>query len=146
MRYIEAVSGQVFEIAITAEQGCSSIGDCLMFEIHEDGSESKDEPLVFYQRCKDIAHRRVSRGIREGVNRVRLFRFAALEIASDGRMFKGEDLAVKDLGSIVIHISQRWAKACLETICRPGASSEDDGLKVVSEKALKGRSVTHSVE
>lgn len=44
MRYIEAVSGQVFELQIEVKQNFKFFGDVLSFDVHVDGSEKLDGP------------------------------------------------------------------------------------------------------
>lgn len=81
-RYVEAVSGDTFEIELKVQQGFDFIGDALGFDIHIDGSEKLDGPLIRSKMCASGEHTRVSQGCRVPGNKVKLYHFAALQTCS----------------------------------------------------------------
>jgi hypothetical protein len=60
----------------------------------------------------------------------------------EGKIKHKEAAVVKDLGSIVVK--------CIHKMCRMGKDkkprSQVEGVGIISEKALKGRGISHSVE
>lgn len=68
---------------------------------------------------------------------------AERDIASDGQAFKGEATTLKKLGSIVIEVSQQKLK-CKSREAPNEPHIEDIGF--ISEKALKGKALSHSVK
>ncbi|TKA68034.1 hypothetical protein B0A55_08372 [Friedmanniomyces simplex] len=142
-RYIEAVSGQVFEIHITAQKGFRSGGDALSFYIHVDGSKPIDAPLVRNTACIIGTHTHTSQGSRQNAREVKRYRFATLGTASEGQTFADDASKLKDLGSIIITVHQmRLTGATVAAI----GSKDLPTVGVVSEKALKGQALSHSVD
>lgn len=55
-----------------------------------------------------------------------------------------EGVTLKDLGSIEVKVAHRW-KVGESIATTPTARSVSNSIGIVSEKALKGRSLSHSV-
>ncbi|KAK3112409.1 hypothetical protein LTR53_011356 [Teratosphaeriaceae sp. CCFEE 6253] len=141
-RYVQAVSGQIFDICISARKDFRSAGDALSFHIHTDGSpKAVDVPLVLNTACRTRNYTRISRGCLQGANMVKRYRFAAFETSTQG-LGSITPASVKGLGSIIIKIAQ---------IRMTQANTATDGCGSISkigsvpEKALKGQTITHSV-
>lgn len=67
--------------------------------------------------------------------------------ASDGHIKNSEVGKAKDLGSIRVAVFH-YNFSCVRKAIASGGNSrkEVDSVGIVSEKALKGRSITHSIE
>ncbi|KAK0247167.1 hypothetical protein LTS09_017689 [Friedmanniomyces endolithicus] len=142
IRYIEAVSGQIFEVRIAAQKGFRSGGDVLSFQVHVDGSKVVDEPLLRNSDCISGDHVIASAGSQSSAS-VRRYRFAALGIASEGPKAAHETSQLKNLGSIVVTIHQMHMTGA----GKAKRSSKDLSTHgVVSEKALKGQALSHSID
>lgn len=140
-RYIEAITGQIIEIAISAEAGTTCPGDSIMFDICVDGLWVGD-PIIDKLSCL-YGHTIVSEGrvLSDGV-RVNKYRFAALGIA-DTRSSKEEIQRLEDLGTI--HIKASYVKHLGRLDQIRSGEVEINALAEVSEKALKGQTVSHGV-
>ncbi|KAK1057011.1 hypothetical protein LTR74_014470 [Friedmanniomyces endolithicus] len=140
-RYIEAVSGQVFAVRLTAQKGFKSRGDGLSFYIHVDGTENVDTAVYRKALCKLSGMAYTSQG-RQEASEVKRYCFATLETTSEGPTSVGDAQRLKDLGTIVVTIRQvRVTGTCAEAIRPKGPFT----VGVVSEKALKGQALSHSV-
>ncbi|KAK0937568.1 hypothetical protein LTR29_010901 [Friedmanniomyces endolithicus] len=142
-RYVEAVSGQIFEVRITAQKGFRSGGDMLSFRIHVDGSKAINIPALRNSACSFNSYVHISQGCRQNRSEVRRYCFATLETASDGRTLATESPQLNNLGSIVVTVHQKYATG----VCEPGhGSKKPSTIGIVAEKALKGKALSHSVD
>lgn len=78
-RYIEAVSGDIFEIGLQVEKGFRFFGDALSFDVHVDGSDKVDGPLIRREKCIGGEHTRISKGCRLPDDQVKLYQFASVK-------------------------------------------------------------------
>ncbi|KAK5728206.1 hypothetical protein LTR17_012111 [Elasticomyces elasticus] len=147
-RYIEVKSGDIFEIHIVAQAGFRSGGDAVAFRINVDGAGVIDAPLLENSKCRTKTFTSISRGCLQGALTVLRYKFADLETVVDGHVSQAEvariQSIVKGLGSIVIEVEQRRLVSSLE-----GSMNNTNKLKnlgALPEKALKGQSISHSVD
>ncbi|KAK5711520.1 hypothetical protein LTR17_018348 [Elasticomyces elasticus] len=125
--YIEAVSGRLFEIHMVAQNNFRCQGDCLSFTIHVDGSPTSLHNLILKKSALENGkYTRISQGVPQGDHKV-----------------KREAGNTADLGSIVIRVTHTVvvgpiASHDVPITTLPGAGN-------LTEKMLKGRSVSHSV-
>ncbi|KAK5710576.1 hypothetical protein LTR15_012905 [Elasticomyces elasticus] len=149
IRYVEACSGQTFEIRTTAQKGFKTSGGCLAMDIYIDGSdEPVDRPLIRNVRSKSDKYTHVSLGCQKSMNEARLYCFAPLKTAEDGPTFMGDPTKVKDLGSIVIKLQLRHALQTLQPSDEDVASrfeKKAQGVGALSEKSVKGHAFSHTV-
>ena len=157
-RYIEAVSGKNFAIKIEVAKGTLFKGNSMAFECWVDGEEV-DIPLVSKSREDRV---RFSEGKMASKYSVQKYCFSAIETGeltghaklahadylavSDGHTVTGEAAKVKSLGSI--EIRAHHMKKTRMSPTKPSMSvtgSAQPGLGIVSEKALKGQALSHSV-
>ncbi|KAK5688944.1 hypothetical protein LTS10_000924 [Elasticomyces elasticus] len=148
-RYIEVKSGDIFEIHIVAQAGFRSGGDAVAFRINVDGAGVIDAPLLENGKCRTKTYTCISRGCPQGALTVLKYKFADLETVVDGHVSQAEvariQSIVKGLGSIVIHVEQRRLVSSLE-IRSMDLTNRLKNLGAVPEKALKGQSISHSVD
>ncbi|KAK4891814.1 hypothetical protein LTR27_009666 [Elasticomyces elasticus] len=142
VRYVEAVSGQVFSIQATARAGFRSAGDAVSFRIHVDGSECVDAPMISNDRSRFMTSSAVSTGLRSGENRVSLYQFAPLQTISEASHAASGPTKAQDIGSIVIRLH---LKKVIGTGKRIDDAFSGRNVGTVSEKLLKGQAVSHSV-
>ncbi|KAK5697157.1 hypothetical protein LTR97_007292 [Elasticomyces elasticus] len=143
-RYIEAVTGQIFAVRITVQQGFRSGGDGLAFYIHVDGSKLLDCPLVRNEDCRTSAYTNTSLGCRSASDTVQQYRFTILETASDRAVDKSQAEKAKDFGTIVVKVMQVQVSGIVKVPTDLSQNAQRPG--VVSEKLVKGQSVSHSVD
>ncbi|CAK1363012.1 hypothetical protein CB0940_04852 [Cercospora beticola] len=138
-RYVEAKSNQNFAISIKTTKGTHMKGDCLCFEVYVDG-QRVIQPIVTSKSVRYRSLTRVVEGHMPSATTVRSFRFDSLEKASDGKILKREAALVKSLGTIEVKCSHRTRS---HKMSRPSDFVSDTGI--LSEKALQGRALSHSV-
>ncbi|KAK6396689.1 hypothetical protein LTR65_008587 [Meristemomyces frigidus] len=140
-RYVEATSGKSFQIHLKVETSCKFFGDCLAFAIYIDGKKV-GSPIVMEKKCEKDAHTRVTKGMQVSADRNRSFVFTSLETVSDGFTLNDEANLVKELGIIRVmanheHVNGRSINA--------SKNLDVSAVGFVSEKAIKGQSVSHGV-
>ncbi|KAK4951596.1 hypothetical protein LTR10_010573 [Elasticomyces elasticus] len=143
MRYIEAVPGE-FEIRITAQAGFRCGGDALAFYIHMDGSDVLDIPLVMNENCRTQSFTTVSEGCRKSGNRTKRYHFTVLKTSSDRSASISEAAKAEHYGSIVLKVVQSTVSGVSKAVVDLEHNAQTPGN--VSEKLLKGKSVSHSVK
>ncbi|KAF2480192.1 hypothetical protein BDY17DRAFT_33815 [Neohortaea acidophila] len=141
-RYIEAVSGQSFEVRMTTNRQTRFKGDSLAFTIFMDGKEA-ESALMSKEACRSRRAVRTMKGAEIATGFVKKFFFSALETAADGRKFNDEGAKLSDLGQIVIEVSH------VNCVGSPSSGDGFDGetqdIGILSEKAIKGQTLSHSV-
>ncbi|KAK4909476.1 hypothetical protein LTR49_021755 [Elasticomyces elasticus] len=147
-RYIEVKSGDIFEIHIVAQAGFRSGGDAVAFRINVDGAGVIDAPPLEKSKCRTKTFTSISRRCPQSALTVLRYKFADLETVVDGHVSQAEvarmQSIVEGVGSIVIEVEQRRLVSSLE-----GSMNNTNRLKnlgALPEKALKGQSISHSVE
>lgn len=138
-RYVQAKSDQKFAVRIKLAKGTRMKGHCLVFEIYVDGKLAHD-PLVDWYNVRDRSHTRIVRGHYLSPSIVQPFRFESLEQVSDGKIFQGEVDLAPSLGTIEIVASHRYQFQASDR-----SNNAISGVGIVSEKALKGRALSHGV-
>ncbi|KAJ9623096.1 hypothetical protein H2203_006029 [Taxawa tesnikishii (nom. ined.)] len=138
-RYIEAVSDQRFGIRIKIPKGFEYRGDCLAFRITIDGIKTGGPGFGKHKTESGDFHT-TRMGKPTGVNEIQPYTFAALEFAASGHAT--ESLRnITELGVIKISVEHGVYRGADE----PGKSIEK-AIEVLSEKALKGRTLSHVVK
>lgn len=157
-RYIEAQSGQNFEICLRLAQGTNFQGDSLECRIFVDGTWVRT-PLLLKRDTRFAALVEVTEGVKAQQDLLlRKFRFAGLQTglfqrsltfdsftdhhtATDAKSSKGDAAKVKDLGSIMVKVTKGWVK---KIISGDGRDIDIKGPGALSEKATKGQAISHS--
>ncbi|KAK3706739.1 hypothetical protein LTR37_012584 [Vermiconidia calcicola] len=116
-RYVEAVSGQVFAVAVTLPPDCQFKGDFIVFRIHTDGKR------VDAWCCHESSTR-------------------SRYVMSDGRMKPDEDTKVKELGTLEVQVLHRLKGPKYRSAPRHAPTSSGE---FVSEKAFEDQAISHSI-
>ncbi|KAF2210148.1 hypothetical protein CERZMDRAFT_86456 [Cercospora zeae-maydis SCOH1-5] len=140
-RYVEAKSDQIFAIRITVAKGTPMKGDCLVFAIYVDGKLS-DGSYVGSEEVLSQSTTVIVAGRCLSSTTLQRFIFSSLELATDDKMFYDEIALPEDLGAIEITVSEHDLLEECDHFEEEDASS---GVGIVSEKALKGCAISHSV-
>ncbi|KAK5127456.1 hypothetical protein LTR85_006795 [Meristemomyces frigidus] len=144
-RYIKADSDQEFKIKVELGKNTVFKGDCLSFQVFVDGTQV-DDLLPSKSQALEGGLTQYSEGVDLPNNQIRKYRFASVETANDGHKLDYEADRVKDLGEIMVHVHHQRLIGC-QAVERTGSYDTSGAqLGFVSEKALKGRTVSHSVE
>ena len=77
-RYVEAASGQTFEVRLKVKPNFRFLGDTLAFEILVDGNWM-ETPLIDKQQCGGLGYQRIIRGVTTSARTLRRFQFATLD-------------------------------------------------------------------
>ena len=140
-RYIEATTGQTFSININVGAGTEFVGDSFAFHVCVDG-HMVDNTITRRTGETHTGSQVTSQGRYLAAGRVQKYRFADLDKSGDKTPTREEIDVFKQLGEIRVvthHQIRRDAGAHVEA-APPQASS------AVSERALKGQTVSHSIE
>ncbi|KAK3722677.1 hypothetical protein LTR37_002248 [Vermiconidia calcicola] len=140
IRYIEAISGLTFAISTKLLPHFEFKGDCIMFSISVDGVWTASPVILRTHGKKDRSP--VTEGKWIASDRIAKYRFATLETVSDGHMKPGEATSFKDLGSIVVKCTHGRVHGNTTF----AGESANGKVGIVSEKALKGRTLSHQVD
>ncbi|EME38588.1 hypothetical protein DOTSEDRAFT_39561 [Dothistroma septosporum NZE10] len=139
-RYIEALTGQIFEIHADIAAGTPFVGDCLAFYISVDGKMA-DPTLTFLSGTTHTGSSVVSKGIYTAGNMVRKYRFEELGKTNDGGIPSKEQVeAAMELGTIRVEVHHQMSKARVD-----GGLDLFGSLKTVDaidERAVKGRAIS----
>ncbi|KAK5130485.1 hypothetical protein LTR08_002007 [Meristemomyces frigidus] len=139
-RYIEATSGKSFEVHIKVNKSCKFLGNCIAFGIYVDG-EGAVCPLIQKKICCKSGETNVSMGINISPTQLTRYIFTSLETVSDDFALKDEAARVKDLGIIRIKATHNLLGKRVPMSTPKGGS----GVGFVSEKAIKGQTISHGV-
>ncbi|KAF2766413.1 hypothetical protein EJ03DRAFT_377022 [Teratosphaeria nubilosa] len=142
-RYIEATSGKKFEIQIAGRTGVRFFDDCIVIDVFVDG-QLADNPLVRKREYKLHGLRETVKGAAISARAMKEFSFSSLETVSDGHTLNGELSKFKELGVIKVTFTHKNVVARSKETLGFGADKQDDKA-MVSEKALKGQSISHTV-
>ncbi|EGP82882.1 uncharacterized protein MYCGRDRAFT_96992 [Zymoseptoria tritici IPO323] len=118
LRYVEASNDDIFEIVLTVKKGTVFRGDCIAFDVHVDG-DYIGGPIFWKGSCDD-------------------------EDNTDAdRTLPKEDERLVGIGTILVTFQDcRRVREVKETLqCKKKSK-----LDTVSEKAVKGRALSHSIE
>lgn len=158
-RFIEAKTGQTFEVRITVDRGFHFAGDTLACYVSLDG-QWVHTPLIGQDSCRFQSHCRTSSGALTGDGMLRKYQFAELEgkssiclyeafshadpgpLVNDGCMTTEDAKQFKELGTIKVRVAHRRKTAM---IGRNGEAQFADTLSV-PEKALKGQAMSHRAQ
>ncbi|EME38589.1 hypothetical protein DOTSEDRAFT_29615 [Dothistroma septosporum NZE10] len=137
-RYVEAVSGQHFEVHINVAQGTKIKGDDLRFDIYMDGTRV-DGPILSKSDIRQGSAHKISA---ERVFSGDKYCFSTLETVSDGKYVLTEASRVKSLGKIEVTVSDVKRVAIAE---KPTWELNSSQHVFISEKLLKGQAISHSI-
>ncbi|CZT25421.1 uncharacterized protein RCC_11153 [Ramularia collo-cygni] len=141
MCYVEAVTGKVFEVRIKVEGGVEITRDTAEFNISIDGV-LEAAPLIPSHRFATRYYERRAEGRNVGGGKQQKFCFSEIETVDDGRVEVDEAARTKSLGEIEVLVS--FVDMGEETLVQTQDVLTTD-LGIMSEKALKGRAITHGV-
>ncbi|KAF7196363.1 hypothetical protein HII31_02430 [Pseudocercospora fuligena] len=148
-RYIEAVEGQDFWVVITLDQNIELLGQGIRLKVWVDGQLVATR-TVHQDKIQRHGYTHVVKGFQCSETLRKDFCFAALRTEEDGQSDALLDAErVKHLGSITVelHHVQNF-RDVEETIAKQSTKSFAQDFRsfdAISEKALKGRAVSHSV-
>ncbi|PPJ59205.1 hypothetical protein CBER1_03034 [Cercospora berteroae] len=138
-RYVEAKSNQNFTMRISVAEGTPMKGNCLTFYIHIDGKYAAGA-IITSPSVQSQSHTRTVEGRYSSSTTLQRFFFDSLDVATDGKMLAEEADRLEKLGTIEVFVSEEMT---LDTVVQTYETASDFGI--VSEKALKGRALSHSV-
>ncbi|SMQ55670.1 unnamed protein product [Zymoseptoria tritici ST99CH_3D7] len=142
LRYVEASNDDAFEIVLTVKKGTVFRGDCIAFDVHVDG-DYIGGPIFWKGSCDDEDNSQVEDGRIGPRNTVQKFRFSGLDISDADRTLPKEDERLVGIGTILVTFQDcRQVREVKETL----RSKKKRKLGTVSEKAVKGRALSHSIE
>lgn len=139
-RYIEATTGQTFSINIDVGAGTEFVGDSFAFHICVDG-RMVDSTITRRTGETHTGSQVTSQGRYLAAGTVQKYRFADLDKSGDKNPTREEMEVFKQLGEIRVvahHQIRRDTGAHVEAAPSQASSA-------VSERALKGQTVSHSV-
>ncbi|KAK4984033.1 hypothetical protein LTR66_008626 [Elasticomyces elasticus] len=141
-RYIEASSNQKFAVKCRVLGGFEYKGDCMSFETLVDGVSASCS-IISMRNTEAGAATLTEKGVCEG-NKLRRFKFSAIEtVDPDGLPHDVDVASVKSFGTIRVVV-------CHEKEVPHSGHQFDMEVKLpemgmLSEKALKGQALSHSV-
>ncbi|THW64471.1 hypothetical protein D6D19_09493 [Aureobasidium pullulans] len=139
-KYVEAVTDATFAIKIKGSKRVTYKGDCLSFHVSVDGS-SIEWPMIFSEATKVEDHIRIVEGVYVRDGYLRKPKFNALETVTEHGFGLPEDLArAESLGSIRVVVTHAVRTSIIDSV---HIEPEDD-TGIISEKAIKGKAMTHS--
>ncbi|KJX96447.1 hypothetical protein TI39_contig625g00004 [Zymoseptoria brevis] len=142
LRYVEASNDDIFEIVLTVKKGAVFRGECIAFDVHVDG-DYIGGPIFWKGSCDDEDTSQVEDGRIGPRNTVQEFKFSGLDITDADRTLPKEDERLIGVGTILVTFQDcRRVREVKETL----QSKKKRKLDTVSEKAVKGRALSHSIE
>ncbi|CAK4033346.1 Hypothetical predicted protein [Lecanosticta acicola] len=141
VRFVEAVTGENFSVHVNVGAGTGFIGDSLAVHVSVDGTPV-DSAVTMLNGETHTGSIITSRGVYLSDGKVRKYRFAELDIRGEGIPSAEEMQKLKQLGEIRVEVHHQIR----------GNSSMHSGVRgahgvgTVSERALKGQSLSHSVD
>ncbi|MCJ1244363.1 hypothetical protein MMC30_001561 [Trapelia coarctata] len=141
-RYIEAAAGANFKLKFDTNGPSFTGYNGLLFGVFVDGREV-DNVVLYAQKTAVL---RGARTLEMGLWTIRKFKFARLQLAdaSYGPPSLPDSHRLENLGLITIKVERVNATASSRSLSRSTRTTEElSSQSPLSEKALKGRAVTH---
>ncbi|GAB7364864.1 hypothetical protein MBLNU230_g5656t1 [Neophaeotheca triangularis] len=140
-RYVEAVSGKRFILKVEVNKHAKFHGNNYRVSVEVDG-HSAQQRLINKPKKSGTPIMASIEGFLVSGTEVKEFMFSGLDLACDGKVLNKEAEVVKKLGVIGVAIEHRN----ITGISKFKNKTTPDPVGVLSEKALKGEAISHTVE
>ncbi|KAF2160292.1 hypothetical protein M409DRAFT_29147 [Zasmidium cellare ATCC 36951] len=139
-RYIEAAHGKNFTVTVKMSKGFRLRNNALSFQVYADGNLASRK--VFNQNDATSGRTLRVEGFHD-LQHITKFRFDELHTVSDDRSIRQEASKLASLGTLKIKMHHSTITGSTPAEAR--VRKQPATMGTVSEKALKGKALTHSV-
>ncbi|KEQ87734.1 hypothetical protein M438DRAFT_342867 [Aureobasidium pullulans EXF-150] len=140
-KYVEAVTGANFAIKFKGSRELEYKGEYLSLEVLVDGL-CIDRPLIGRERTRKGSYTYLSEGLTVRAGYMRRLRFNTLETVTEHGFGLPADLErVKNMGKIEVRLTHENKVKRTEAVYNKVVDNEG----IISEKAIKGQAMTHSL-
>ncbi|THX82003.1 hypothetical protein D6D04_03752 [Aureobasidium pullulans] len=140
-KYVEAVTDANFAIKIKGSRELEYKGEYLSLKVLVDGL-CIEKPLIGRERTRKGSYTRLVEGLNVRAGYMRKLRFNTLETVTEHGFGLPEDLErVKNMGKIEVRLTHENKVKRAEAVYNKVVDNEG----IISEKAIKGQAMTHSL-